>query len=68
MMPIKRCGSANDLESGIFVIVEWVAEICKAGNEVHYIFCIKGILCIDGIAEFQAINALEACFTDTLTA
>ena len=35
VMPIKRCDNADDLERGMLVIVEWIAQICKAGHEVH---------------------------------
>ena len=35
VMSIKRCDNADDLERVIFVILEWIAQICKAGHVVH---------------------------------
>ena len=35
VIPIKRCDNADDLERVIFDIVEWIAQICSAGHEVH---------------------------------
>ena len=56
MMPIERYDNADDLERVILVIVEWIAQICEPGHEVHYVFCIKRILYIDRIEKFQAIS------------
>ena len=68
VMPIKRHDNVEDLERAIFVILEWIDQICRADHEAHYIFCIKRILCIDRFAEFRAINALGASFMETLIA
>ena len=48
VIPINRCDNGDDLER---VIIELIAQICKAGHEVHKDFCIKRILCIDHITE-----------------